>query len=198
MDSTGWDARYAATDLVWSAEPNQLLVAETDDLPAGRALDVGCGEGRNALWLASKGWEVVGVDFSSVGLDKARRIAERRGLAVDWVAADVTTYQPERGAFDLVLLAYLHLPSPQIQAVLAAAASALAPGGVLLVIGHDITNLTDGHGGPQDASVLYGPDDVVATLEGLVIDNAERVRRPVTTERGTVDAIDVLVRAHRP
>lgn len=198
MDSTGWDARYAATDLVWSAEPNQLLVAETDDLPAGRALDVGCGEGRNALWLASKGWEVVGVDFSSVGLDKARRIAERRGLAVDWVAADVTTYQPEGGAFDLVLLAYLHLPSPQIQAVLAAAASALAPGGVLLVIGHDITNLTDGHGGPQDASVLYGPDDVVATLEGLVIDNAERVRRPVTTERGTVDAIDVLVRAHRP
>ena len=197
MDSTGWDARYAAADLVWSAEPNQLLVAETDDLPAGRALDVGCGEGRNALWLASKGWEVVGVDFSEVGLDKARRIAERRGLAAEWVAADVTTYRPTPGVFDLVVLAYLHLPLLSFHAVLAAATSALAPSGVLLVIGHDITNLTDGHGGPQDPAVLYGPDDVVAGLSGLAIDKAERLRRPVATERGTVDAIDVLVRAHR-
>jgi hypothetical protein len=114
------------------------------------------------------------------------------------VAADVTAHRPSPGAFDLVVLAYLHLPPPSFRTVLAASTSALASGGVLLVIGHDITNLTEGHGGPQDPAVLYGPDDVVAGLRGLAIDKAERVRRPVVTERGTVDAIDVLVRAHRP
>jgi hypothetical protein len=114
------------------------------------------------------------------------------------VAADVTAHRPSPGAFDLVVLAYLHLPPPSFRAALAAGASALAPGGVLLVIGHDITNLTEGHGGPQDPAVLYGPDDVVAGLRGLAIDKAERVRRPVPIEGGTVDAIDVLVRAHRP
>ncbi|HSB85967.1 MAG TPA: class I SAM-dependent methyltransferase [Ilumatobacteraceae bacterium] len=198
MDSEAWDEKYSASELVWSAEPNRFVAAELDDLPPGRAVDLACGEGRNSLWLASKGWDVVGVDFSRVALDKARSIAERRGLHVDWVLADVTTYQPPAGAFDLVLVAYLHLPAAAMGSVFESSVAATAPNGVVFVIGHDITNIADGYGGPQDPAVLYGPDDVTAHLNGLVIDRAERVRRPVDTADGDVEAIDVLVRAHRP
>lgn len=198
MDSDAWDEKYSASELVWSAEPNRFVAAELDDLPPGRAVDLACGEGRNSLWLASKGWDVVGVDFSRVALDKARSIAERRGLHVDWVLADVTTYQPPAGAFDLVLVAYLHLPAAAMRSVFESAVAATAPNGVVFVIGHDITNIADGYGGPQDPAVLYGPDDVTAHLNGVAIDRAERVRRPVDTADGDVEAIDVLVRAHRP
>ncbi|MGD9704998.1 MAG: class I SAM-dependent methyltransferase [Acidimicrobiia bacterium] len=197
MNSTGWDERYSGTDLVWTAEPNRFLVEEVADLAPGRALDVACGEGRNAVWLAGRGWQVTGVDFSAVGLDKARQLAESRGVVVEWVTADVTRYEPPTEAFDLVIVLYLHLPSAEIAAALAHATGALAPGGTLLVIGHDASNLTDGYGGPQHPRVLYGPDEIVAALGTLTVERAERVRRPVVTDDGTVDAIDVVVRAHR-
>jgi SAM-dependent methyltransferase len=201
MDRDGWDARYAASELVWSAEPNRFLVDEVSSLGAapGRALDLACGEGRNAIWLASLGWRVVGVDFSAVAVEKARRLAAARPLpgTVEWVVDDVTSYTPPASAFDLVAVLYLHLPEPSRSDVWRRAWSAVAPGGHLLVIGHDRTNLTDGYGGPQDASVLYGPDDVVAAVGDGAVERAERVRRPVETDGGTVDAIDVLVRVER-
>ncbi|HET9442336.1 MAG TPA: class I SAM-dependent methyltransferase [Acidimicrobiales bacterium] len=197
MDRDAWDARYAAAELVWTAEPNRFVVAELAGTEPGRALDLGCGEGRNAIWLASKGWTATGVDFSGAGLAKAHALAAGREVDVAWVQADLTRYEPPAGHFDLVLLAYLHLPAPQMAAVLASAAGALAPGGVLVVIGHDTTNIAEGHGGPQDPSVLYGPEDVAGALGALVVDKAERVRRPVETDAGLVHAVDVLVRAHR-
>jgi len=201
MDRDGWDARYAAADLVWSAEPNLFLVPEVATLAPGRALDLACGEGRNAIWLASLGWDVVAVDFSGVAIDKGRRLSTARGVeGVTWVVDDVTSYVPEAGVFDLVIVLYLHLPEPSRSDIWRRAWSAVAPAGTLLVIGHDSTNLTDGYGGPQDASVLYGPDDVVGALDGAgeaTVERAERVRRPVATDDGTVDAIDVLVRARR-
>lgn len=197
MDSNAWDERYAGTELVWSAEPNRFLAGETGDLPPGRALDLACGEGRNAIWLASRGWSVTAVDFSAVGLDKGRQLAAQRGVEVEWVHADVTTYEPQPHAYDLVFVMYLHLTSPDMGAALAHAEAAVAPGGMLLVVGHDITNLTDGYGGPQDPAVLYGPDDVVAGLRELTVERAERVRRTVDSAGGPVDAIDALVRARR-
>jgi SAM-dependent methyltransferase len=201
MDRHAWDARYAATDLVWSAEPNRFLVDEVSsmDRAPGRALDLACGEGRNAIWLASLGWDVTAVDFSAVAIEKARRLSAGRELTgtVDWVVDDVTTYVPSASAFDLVVVLYLHLPEPPRSDVWRRAWSAVAPGGHLLVIGHDSTNIAHGYGGPQDASVLYGPDDVVAALGGATVERAERVRRPVQTDGGVVDAIDVLVRARR-
>ena len=198
MDRDAWDARYAGSELIWSAEPNRFVAAEVDGLVPGRALDLACGEGRNALWLASRGWYAVGVDFSPVALEKARALAARAGVDVEWVLDDVTTYEPPPGAFDLVVIAYLHLRAGVLGPVLARAASAVSPGGVFLLVGHDSTNVTEGHGGPQDPSVLYGPDDVIAAVGGvLVVDKAERVRRPVETATGIVEAIDVLVRAHR-
>jgi SAM-dependent methyltransferase len=195
VDATDWDARYAAAaELEWGAEPNRWVAAELADRPPGRALDLAAGEGRNSLWLASLGWTVTAVDFSETGLDKGRRIAG--DVPVTWARADVREYPIEPGAFDVVLLAYLHLYAAERRAVLRAAAAGLAPGGVLLVIGHDTTNLTDGVGGPQEAAVLFTPDDVVADLAdvpGLRVERATRVRRPVRDS----EAIDALVRIVR-
>jgi SAM-dependent methyltransferase len=198
MDHLAWDARYTGHELVWSAEPNRFLVAEVEGLAPGRALDLACGEGRNAIWLAEQGWTVTGVDFSAVGLDKARRLAEARQVTVQWERADVTEYEPPSDGFDLVIVMYLHLPAPARRRALGLASGGVAPGGTLLVVGHDITNPDKGWGGPTDTGVLYGPEDVVDDLDGFEIVKAERVRRPVETDEGEKTAIDMLVRAVRP
>jgi SAM-dependent methyltransferase len=195
VKSQEWDRRYAGQGLVWTAEPNRFVVAEVQDLAPGRALDVGAGEGRNAVWLASRGWQVTAVDFSAVGLDKGRRLAENRGVAADWVRADARDYQPEPGSFQLVLIAYLQLPEPELGTVLRRAVRALAPGGVLLVVGHDVTNLTEGTGGPQDPALLHTPESITRSLGDLTVLRAERVRRPVPGSPR--EAVDTLVRAIR-
>ena len=118
MESQEWDRRYAGAELVWTAEPNRFVVDELRDLAPGQALDAGAGEGRNAVWLAARGWQVTAVDFSAVGLDKSRRLAGARGVAVDWVRADVRDYQPEPGSFQLVLVAYLQLRAAELDGVL--------------------------------------------------------------------------------
>ncbi|GAA1846430.1 class I SAM-dependent methyltransferase [Asanoa iriomotensis] len=193
MDAESWNRRYAESELVWSADPNRFVAAELTDLPPGSAVDLAAGEGRNALWLAGVGWRVTAVDFSEIALDKGRRIAESRGLDVTWVRADLADYQPPTA--DLVLIAYLHVPPALWQPVLRRAVSAVAPGGTLLLVGHDSTNLAEGSGGPQDLERLWSLDALVASLGDLVVRRAERVRRPV---EGARDAIDTLVRAERP
>ena len=197
MEREDWDRRYRGTELVWTAQPNRFLVQELGELPPGRALDLGSGEGRNAVWLAEGGWRVTAVDFSSVALDKARRLAQARGVTVRWELQDLRDDEPEPGASDLVLIAYLHLPPAERAAVLAGAVAALAPAGTLLVIGHDLANLTQGVGGPQDPAVLYTPEAIVAELDGLTVHRAERVRRPVDTAPEPGVAVDTLVRATR-
>lgn len=199
MDRHAWNDRYAAADLVWTAEPNRTFAAETASLPPGKALDLGAGEGRNAIWLAQQGWTATAVDFSDVALAKARQLAEASDVEIDTIVADVTTYTPPTRAYDLVAVIYLHLPASQRTQVHRRAAAALNPGGTLVVLGHDTTNLTHGHGGPQDAAVLFTPDDVVSDLEptGLTVTKAERVHRTVTTPDGDRTAIDALVTAHR-
>jgi SAM-dependent methyltransferase len=198
MESEQWDERYSQRELVWTAQPNRFLVAEVEDLAPGRALDVACGEGRNAVWLASQGWEVTGVDFSPVGIAKARRLAEECGVEAVWEVADTTIWQPPAGSFDLVIMFYLHLPPAALQSVLEHARRGLAPGGTLLIVGHALRNLTDGYGGPPTADGLYGPDDLVAALSGLTIERADEVLRPVEVDGETHTAIDALVRGRRP
>ncbi|HEY8218190.1 MAG TPA: class I SAM-dependent methyltransferase [Acidimicrobiia bacterium] len=200
MDRAEWDARYAATDLLWSAEPNQFVEAEVADLPAGRMLDLAAGEGRNAIWLAENGWQATAVDFSRVALQKAAHLAVARGVDLDVVEADVTTYEPDAGAYDLVIVAYLQTGDAARDAWLTRAARAVAPGGTLLIVGHDRTNLDGGYGGPQDAAVLTTPDELAATLAAsgdLVIEKAQTVERHVETADGPRVAIDHLVRARR-
>ena len=142
---------------------------ELADLPPGRALDLAAGEGRNTVWLAERGWRVTAVDFSRVGLEKGRKLSAARGMDeahVDWIVADLRDYEPERDAYDLVLIAYLQV-SPVLRAnVLARAAAALTPGGTVFIVGHDLTNLTEGVGGPQDPDVLYTPEAVGRSYRG--------------------------------
>lgn len=198
MRPEDWDRRYETADPVFLETPNRFLVGDLSGLRPGRALDLGSGAGRNAVWLAERGWTVTAVDFSEVGVAKARRLGAARGVEVDWVLADLLEYEPPPSAFDLVLYLYVQLPEEERRPVLAKAATALAPGGTLLVVGHHTRNLTEGWGGPKSPDVLYTPDDVAAELPGLVIEKAEDVVRPVETEEGVFEAIDALVRASRP
>jgi len=196
MRREDWDKRYAAVENLWATRPNRFLVAEVAGLVPGRALDLACGEGQNAIWLASLGWEVTGVDYSEVAIAKANARAERNGVTVEFASADLVEYEPEHAAYDLVLVLYLHIPSAQRGAVHAKASAALAPGGTFLLIGHDRANLTDGVGGPSDPDLLYTADEIATELPGLEIEKATIVLRDVDGEDR--DAIDTIVRARRP
>jgi SAM-dependent methyltransferase len=193
-----WNRRWAGERAHASSAPSEFLVAETEALPPGRALDVACGAGRNAVWLARRGWRVTGVDFSDVALRAARDLAASVGVEVEWIEADAVTWIPPRRAYDLVTVMYLQLPARERRAALGHAADAVGPGGTLLVVGHDLLNLTEGWGGPTQAEVLFTPEDVVSEIGGLVIESARRVRRAVTEGAGAREAIDALVRARRP
>lgn len=197
MEADDWDRRYADRPWLWSAEPNLFLVSEVGEMTPGRALDLACGEGRNAVWLAERGWAVTAVDFSEVATGRARELASVRGVDVDVVTHDVLTYRPDPRAFDLVIVFYLQIPAERLARVLRSAVDAVAPGGTVLVVGHDLTNLEEGHGGPSSPDVLYTPDGVAEHLVPLTIVRAERVERAVETDDGMLTAIDTLVRAIR-
>jgi SAM-dependent methyltransferase len=187
-DAAHWDERYRAADRLWSAEPNATVAEVVGPLAPGRALDVGAGEGRHAVWLAGRGWQVTAVDFSAVGIERGRTAAT--DIAVDWVVADVRTWQPPAGTtYDLVLVAYLHLADD----VLGRVAGWLAEGATLVVLGHALRNLTDGVGGPQDPRLLHTEDQLRAAATGLVIERLGEVLRP--TSAG--NAIDFLLVARR-
>lgn len=192
MEAGDWDRRYAEKEMLWSVEPNRFVAEGLAGLPPGRALDLACGEGRNALWLASRGWRVRAVDFSSVAVSRAREL-DREG-AVEWEVADLLSYAFPAAEEDLVLVSYLHLPPARMRPLLERAARALAPGGTLFFVGHDRENLEHGTGGPQDPDILHSPETVAGALAGLEIVRAERVARPV----GERTAIDTLVVARAP
>lgn len=201
MSAEEWDARYRGKELVWGAAPNRWVEQETVDLPAGRALDLACGEGRNSVWLAHRGWHATGVDFSAEALLKAQALAASElgpDADIEWHCADATQFTAP-AVFDLALVVYLQLPAHQRDAAFANAWRALAPDGTLLVVAHHSDNLTNGVGGPQDPAVLYSAEDVRSTVTALdphaVIEKCEAVQRPVDgSER---PAIDVLFRARK-
>ena len=167
-------------------------------LAPGRALDLACGEGRNAVWLAERGWEVTGVDFSDVALVKAAELAASRGVEVDWVVADVLEYEPEPHAYDLVAVLYLQLPREAMLRAIRGAADAVAPGGTLarprprLGEHHGRSRRPEGPGGALHAG-RSRPE-----LEGLAVERAEAVERTVPLPGGEAVAIDAFVRARRP
>ncbi|MDJ0395584.1 class I SAM-dependent methyltransferase [Rhodococcus sp. G-MC3] len=197
MDAAAWDAKYSAKDLVYGAPPNPTLVEIATSRPRGRALDLACGEGRNALWLATRGWEVTAVDFSAVGLTKGHRIARSSPKSVrerlTWVLADVTSVTPEP-EYDLVLVLYLHLPHQQRLKVIRNAIRALKPDGILMILGHHSMNIDDGVGGPQDPEIFYAPEDLAVDVGSeAVVHLCENRHR--TTDSGT--AIDALLLASK-
>lgn len=194
-----WDERYRSLPSVWGADPNRWVAEQLTDLPPGTAVDLACGEGRNAAWLAARGWRVYAVDFSVVALEKGRELERRNPphIAIGWIEGDVTRYVPPEPV-DLALICYLQLPAVARRAAVRNAAESLAPGGTLLVIGHDSRNFVDGTGGPQDPSVLFTAADVAGDLAGLglTIEQAGEALRPVAgADRPAIDALLRAVRA---
>jgi SAM-dependent methyltransferase len=197
MDADAWNERYRDSELIWSAGPNQFVEAELSGLPPGRALDLAAGEGRNAIWLARRGWQVTAVDFSQTGLDKGVTLAG--DLPIEWVCADATTWRSD-SSYDVCVVAYLQLPAEDRRAAVRNGFASVRPGGVFLLVAHDSTNLTEGTGGPQYAHVLMTAEDILADLDGerFEVERAERVSREVTQpDGGTRTAYDALVRLVR-
>lgn len=194
MDAAAWDARYAE-GAQWSAEPNALVAELVGDLPPGDVVDLAAGEGRHALWLAGRGWRATAVDFSAAGLDRGRAAERARpgAVPVDWVVADATTWTAPDASLDLVLVVYLHLPEAETVALLTRAVGWLRPGGRLLVLGHDVDNVTHGVGGPQDTAILHSTRRLAPVAALLQVDRLEQVRR--STPGG--DALDTLLLGRR-
>jgi SAM-dependent methyltransferase len=200
MEREDWNRRYAAKEFIWTVNANRFLVAEAATLLPGRALDLAAGEGRNAVWLAERGWAVRAIDFSDVAIEKGKRLAAARQVAdkVDFQIVDLRGYEPEVHQFDLVALMYLQIPRAEREPIFIRAARAVAPGGTFLLVAHDSANLLHGYGGPQHPDVLYTAEQVVNALGGeLEIEKATPVERLVETDDGTKVAIDCLVRGKR-
>ena len=186
MEREDWNRRWQERGFHCEDDPIGVAGEEIATLPPGRALDLGCGAGRAAIWLAARGWRVTAVDFSETALELGRAT----GADVDWVLADVRDYEPEPEAFDLVLVLYIHLPVSELGSVLDRARAALAPGGTLVVAGHDVANIGTGAPGPTNPDLLYTAEGLTAELAGLDVRRAERVTRPVD---GGAEAVDTLV-----
>jgi SAM-dependent methyltransferase len=200
MDASGWNERYSSADLVWGAEPNRFVRWLCERLPVGDALDIACGEGRNALWLARLGWRVLGVDFSAAAIERAMALTAAEPEAVQmhatWRVADLTVEPPKPDRYDLTIVSYVHIDPLNVDPMLRAAAASVRASGHLVVVGHDRRNLVDGVGGPQDAERLYVPEDLaaIASQTGLEVEVAETVER--LTDEGV--ALDAVLRARRP
>ncbi len=189
-----WDARHREREIE-SDGPDDTLVAQVSALPPGRALDVACGSGTNAVWLAGAGWQVTGVDWSAVALEKARDRAARASVRADWIEADLLAWTPPPGTFDLVTVLYLHLVPDERRIVYPAVARAVAPGGHLLVIGHDRQH--QGHG-PDPERLFTAAElgtEIREALPGMVIEEALVQRRVAGPGPGPVDAVLRMRRA---
>jgi SAM-dependent methyltransferase len=174
---TLWDERYCAVALAYGSEPNRWLVAQASRIePGGRVLSLGEGEGRNAVWLASQGFSVVAVDASRVGLEKAHRLAAQRGVVMKTILEDLERYRPSPATFDLVISIFVHLPPSIRAAIYEAAASALKPGGLLVLEAFTPRQLTWKTGGPKQADWFYEPATLRADFAGIeweALDEAE-------------------------
>ncbi|WP_426518380.1 class I SAM-dependent methyltransferase [Diaminobutyricibacter sp. McL0618] len=181
MDASGWDERYRAAGVhggIWATEPPRVVSDIVGSLTPGSALDVATGDGRTAVWLHQHGWATTGVDFARAGLELAR--ARAGGDGVDWVEADVRTWEPPH-QYDLVVVAYLHLTDNA--STLGRIAGWVAPGGHLVVVGHDVENIAAGGHGPSEPDLLYTPELLRAAVEPvLTVTRCERL------ERGSDDA----------
>ena len=190
MDRDQWNERYASKPILWEVDPSPFLSGELGDRPPARALDLGAGEGRTAIWLADKGWDVTAVDFSDVAIEKGRQRVEalQPSGSVEWICANLVDFDPAGESYDLVLYLFIHLPPVARRLVLRRAAATLVPGGMFLVVGYDTTHVpTSQQGGRMENR--FSPDDIADDLRGLRIERAERLQ--------VGDAVDAIVRAVR-
>lgn len=192
MDAASWDRMFAAREQLHSPDPNAVVVELVGPLQPGRALDLGAGEGRHAVWLAQHGWQVTAVDFSQVALERTRQRAAAAGLSVECVLADARELRPPANGFDLVLVAYMH-PEPDIRsATFVAIAESVTTGGHLLVVGLD---LSDASARPHD-DWRWTPNLLSDAFPGIELLRCERMTRDETAH-ATGPAVDTLVWGRR-
>lgn len=197
-----WENRYSERGQTWSGRPNAALVREVSDVKPGRALDLGCGEGGDAIWLAAQGWSVSAVDISPSALALGARNAAAAGVSArtDWIAADLASWQPD-GAFDLVSAQFLHSPVELPRSdILRRVASAVAPGGLLLVVGHGDFPPWSSH--PHEDVALPSPDEVLAELDlppasWTVVTKAMVDRDATSPDGGTFHLADSVLTVRR-
>jgi SAM-dependent methyltransferase len=205
FDADFWDERYRSAARVWSGNPNPQLVAEVQGRPPGRALDVGCGEGADAIWLAAHGWSVVAVDISGVAVERGRQHAldtDRAAAArIEWRQADLLSRPPEPSFFDLVSAQYMQLPPEPRTRLFAAIAASVLAGGTLLVVGHHPSDLATGVPRPPMPELFYTSDEVAGLLDDAwMVDVSQARPRQATTPDGIEVTIHdaVLVATRRP
>lgn len=195
-----WNARYAGEDYAYGTEPNDFLVAQAALLPAG--LPVLCladGEGRNGVWLAGRGFEVTSVDVAQQGLDKAQALAQRAGVSLRTVRADVMQYELGENRWGAIVSIFLHLPQRARAALLARCVRALAPGGVLVFEAYGKRQPEFGTGGPPEPELLARLRDVVDELVGLeIVHRFDGVRAVHEGAHHSGDAHVVQVVARKP
>lgn len=193
-----WNERYSGESAIWSGAPNPQLVAEVSKLRPGTALDVGCGEGADVIWLARQGWRVAGADFSETGLERAASNAAEAGVdqQTEWWRIDAREFDSEGREWDLVTTHFLHPPGGQMAEVAARLAGAVAPGGHLLVVGHAPTRV---HAGDDERrrAMFVAADLVPALPEGFEPVVVEQRPRTVSREGNTFEIEDSTLLAHR-
>lgn len=203
-DEQFWEERYRSRDAVWSGRPNPQLVAETSQITAGAALEVGSGEGADAIWLASRGWQVTAVDFSTTALRRAAAHADALGGDVagriNWTQADLTVWEPAEGHFDLVSAQFMHLEEGPRRELFARLAAAVAPGGTLLIVGHHPYDLQTTVPRPQEPDLYFTADEVALSLDPdrwdvLVADARPRSARDPEDREITIH--DAVLRARK-
>jgi len=201
FDQAFWDGRYREADAVWSDNPNPVLVAETADLPPGTALDVGSGEGADAIWLARRGWRVTALDISPVALERAAAHAAAAGVGdrITWRQANLTTDEPVGTGFDLVTAQFMHLPGDERRSLHRRLAAAVAPGGTLLVVAHDLSDM-EVIPRPQVPDLYFTASDVAAELvaaDWTVLIEEGRPRPAQHPDGHTVTINDAVLMARR-
>lgn len=198
MPNSFWDERYADEGLAYGAEPNEFLASVAERLPAnGTAVDLGAGEGRNALFLAGRGLDVLAVDQSEVGVRKAQRIAGERGLRLRTQAADLADFDPGPASADVVTSIFVHLPAALRAAVHGRIRSWLRPGGVFVLEAYAPDQIGRGTGGPGDPALLASLDTILSELEGLRVEHRAALLRVVREGRyhtGEASVVQVLAR----
>ncbi|GLZ42756.1 class I SAM-dependent methyltransferase [Actinokineospora sp. NBRC 105648] len=202
FDEQSWEERYAVADALWSGQPNQHLVTDTADLTPGRALDAGCGEGADSIWLAERGWRVTGVDFATLALRRAAEHAAARGVGgkIDWKHADLTTWTPPVQEFDLVTAHFLHLPPAVRDPLYQRLADAVAPGGTLLIVAHHPEDMHGPVARPHAPEMFFTAEQVVDLLDltGWDLQAVDaRARQARGHEGDGITVYDTVLRARR-
>jgi thioredoxin reductase/SAM-dependent methyltransferase len=204
VDEHDWEHHYRSHPMLWSGRPNPPLVAEAADLEPGSALDVGCGEGADAIWLAARGWRVTGVDLATTALDRAAEHAAVAGdgvaTRVSWHQVNVTRWDPQEKAYDLVSSHFLHLHGKERRELFARLARAVAPGGTLLLVGHDNSDLGTEARRPHAPDMFFTADEVASSLDPAdwTVLVAEARPRPAHAHEGDVATVhDAVLVARR-